>query len=73
MADYGIDEILTAKALVNLRILGGFPIYVDRGVDGFFSLVLVLTLLNRLRLNNIECVLFLYLCYLYLIEGIVYV
>jgi len=24
------------KALVNLRILGGFPIYGDGGVDGFF-------------------------------------
>jgi hypothetical protein len=48
----------TAKAPVNLRIFGGFAIYVDGGVDGFFSLDLVLTLLNRFRLNNIEGVLF---------------
>jgi len=35
MADYGIDEILTAEAPVDLLILGGFPISVDGSVDGF--------------------------------------
>ena len=34
MADYGIDEILTAEAPVDLLILGGFPIYVGGSVDG---------------------------------------
>ena len=39
MAHYGIDEILTAKAPVNLRILGGFAIYVDGGVDGILRVL----------------------------------